>query len=459
MVRMLRRVLGGSRASDVIVVGAGLAGLYAARELAAHGKQVIVLEARARVGGRTLGHALQGDTIDLGAQWVGPTQRRVLALARELGVATFPQYHAGAKVLSLNGRRSTYRNTIPGLPLRSLLDLQLALTRIDWMARQVPLDRPALARRAAEWDRLTVADWFDRKVRQADARAVLTGAVRAVFAAEPGEISLLFFLFYVHSGGGMMSLVEIKRGAQQDRLLGGAQQLALGLAEQLGDRVRLGRPVTAISHDARGVAITAGGATFRAQAAIVAIPPALASQIRYSPALPTERYQLARAMPMGKVIKCVAAYERPFWRAAGYSGEALSDAGPAQLVFDDSPNDGQHGALVAFILGAAAREWSARGRAARSRAVCDQLAGLFGPQAAQPLAYVDQDWAAEPWSKGCYVGILPPGALTSYGAALREPIGPIHWAGTETAQLWNGYMDGAIESGERAAREVLRQLR
>jgi monoamine oxidase len=452
-------MLVGAHSSDVVVVGAGLAGLYAARELAAHGKQVVVLEARDRVGGRTLGHALQGDTIDLGAQWIGPTQRRVLALARELGIATFPQYHAGAKVLSVGGRRSTYRNTIPGLPLRSLLDLQLALTRIDWLARQVPLDQPALARRAAEWDRLSVADWFDRNVRQPDARAVLTGAVRAIFAAEPDELSLLFFLFYVHSGGGMMSLVEIKRGAQQDRLLGGTQQLSQRLAEQLGDRVRLNHAVTRISHDARGVAVAAGGATYRAQAAIVAIPPALASQIRYSPALPTERYRLARAMPMGKVIKCVIAYEQPFWRAAGYSGEALSDAGPVQLVFDDSPRDGQHGALVAFILGAAAREWSGRGRAARARAVCEQLAEFFGPQAAQPLAYVDQDWATEPWSMGCYVGILPPGALTSYGAALREPVGPIHWAGTETAQIWNGYMDGAIESGERAAREILQRLR
>src|SRR5581483_11456074 len=250
MVRMLRRVLAGRHSSDVIVVGAGLAGLYAARELAAHGKQVVVLEARDRVGGRTLGHTLQGDTIDLGAQWVGPTQRRVLALARELGIATFPQYHAGAKVLSIGGRRSTYRNTIPGLPLRSLLDLQLALTRIDWMARQVPLDQPALARRAAEWDRLSLAAWLDRNVRRPDARAVLTGAVRAVFAAEPEELSLLFFLFYVRSGGGMMSLVEIKRGAQQDRLLGGTQQLSQRLAEQLGSRVRLNQAVTAISHDA-----------------------------------------------------------------------------------------------------------------------------------------------------------------------------------------------------------------
>lgn len=459
MLRMIRRALGAAPAdADVLVIGAGLAGLCAARELADRGKRVLVLEARDRVGGRTLSHPLLDDTVDLGAQWVGPTQRRALALARELGVATFPQHHAGAKVLALGGRRTTYRGTIPALPLLSLADLQLAIRRIDWLARQVPLDQPAAARRAAEWDALTVADWLTRHVRTAAARAVLTGAVRAVFAAEPDELSLLFFLFYVRSGGGMMSLVEIKNGAQQDRLAGGAQQLSLRLAERLGARVLLSHPVTAIRHGPRGATVTAAGRSYRARAVIVAIPPALAGQIRYTPGLPAQRAQLTGAMPMGKVIKCVVAYERPFWRAAGLSGEALSDGGPAQLVFDDSPADGARGALVAFILGAAAREWGQRSRADRARAVCDQLAALFGPPAAQPLAYLDQDWAAEAWSKGCYVGILPPGVLTSYGDALRAPVGPLHWAGTETAQEWNGYMDGAIESGARAAREVLLRL-
>ena len=163
-------------------------------------------------------------------------------------------------------------------------------------------------------------------------------------------------------------------------------------------------------------------------------------------------------MPMGQVIKCVVAYERPFWRAEGLSGEALCDDGPVRLVYDDSPPEGERGALVVFILGAAAKEWGARTRAERARAVCAELERCFGPQASQPLAYLEQNWPAEPWSKGCYVGICPPGALTSYGAALREPVGLIHWAGTETARVWNGYMDGAIESGERAAREVLERL-
>ena len=289
MLRFLRRRLGRERTADVIVVGAGLAGLYAARELAARGVDVRVLEARNRVGGRTLSHPLLGESVDLGAQWVGPTQRRVLALAHELGVEIFPQAHRGKNVLLLNGQRGVYRGTIPALPLAGLAALQLAIMRIDRLARTVPLDDPAAARRAAEWDAQTAGDWLQRHVRRDNARAVLRIAINAIFAAEPEELSLLFFLFYVHSGGGLMSLSEIRRGAQQDRLVGGAQQLSERMAAQLGQRVILNSPVTAIAHDAKGVTVQSGSGRYRARAAIVALPPTLAGAIHYHPALPRPR--------------------------------------------------------------------------------------------------------------------------------------------------------------------------
>lgn len=458
MIRAIRQRLAGKRSADVLVVGAGLAGLYAARELARQGMNVYVLEARDRVGGRTLSHPLLNDTIDLGAQWVGPTQHRVLALARELGIATCPQAHRGKNVLLLGGQRGTYRGTIPALPLAGLAQLQLAIMQIDRLARTVPLDDPASAPRAAEWDALTVGEWLGTKVRRADARAVLRIAVNAIFAAEPEELSFLFFLFYVHSGGGLMSLSEIKRGAQQDRLVGGAQQLSQRMAAQLGERVVLNAPVTAIDYGKQGVTVSTAIGRYHARLAIVAIPPTIAGEINYSPALPHPRQQLTAAMPMGRVIKCLLAYQRPFWRTSGFSGTALCDDGPVRMVFDDSPPTGEHGALVAFILGSAADTWAERPRAERARVVCEQLVRCFGPQAAQPAAYLDQSWASEQWSAGCYVGVLPPGALTRHGDALRAPVGPIIWAGTETAQVWNGYMDGAIESGERAAREALARL-
>jgi monoamine oxidase len=162
---------------------------------------------------------------------------------------------------------------------------------------------------------------------------------------------------------------------------------------------------------------------------------------------------------MGSVIKCVIAYSRPFWREGGLSGEALSDAGPLRAVFDDSSHDGAHAALVGFIVGDEARTFHARSREERRVAVIEQLARLFGPDATTPVEYVDHDWIGETWSRGCYVGIMGQGTLTSYGSALRRPIDRVHFAGTETAEHWAGYFDGAIEAGERAAREVLAQTR
>ena len=280
MIKRFKRLLARPIRADVVVVGAGLAGLTAARTLASRGLRIVVLEARERVGGRTLSHPLLGDQVDLGAQWVGPTQGRVLALARELGVATFPQFHAGNKVLLLGGRRSLYPRTVPSLPLLGLLSLQLAISRLDWLARQVPLERPYAARKAAAWDKLSVADWLARHVRRDDARAILRIAVNAIFAAEPEDLSLLFFLFYLRSGGGLIKLSEVRGGAQQDRLAGGAQQLAQRLAEALGERVMLGSPVTAIEQNDHAVTVSTPGARYQARAAIVALPPALAGAIR-----------------------------------------------------------------------------------------------------------------------------------------------------------------------------------
>ncbi len=439
---------------DTVIVGGGLAGLTAARELARHGRSCCVLEARERVGGRTLSHGLLSDTIDLGGQWIGPTQHRVRALAAELGVATFPQYQAGRKILALAGKRQTYRGTIPGIAPLALLDLQLALWKIDWLARQVPTAAAFTAPHARAWDTQTMAEWMTTTMRTEAAQAVLTGAIRAVFAAEPHDLSLLFVLFYARSAGGIMKLVEIRGGAQEWRLIGGAQQLSIRLAAQPGVQVICDTPVTAIRQDADGVDVVTGGQVYRASRAVVAVPPAVAQQIAFDPLPPPNRAALLAQVPMGRVIKCIIAYRTPFWREQGFSGEVVTDGAPGQIVFDDSPHDTSFGALVMFILGDAATTWAQRSRAERLKAVCTQLGALFGPTASTPIAYLDHDWTAERWSKGCYVGIFPPGVLTAHGAALREPFGRIHWAGTETATIWNGYMDGAIESGMRAAHEI-----
>jgi monoamine oxidase len=266
----------------------------------------------------------------------------------------------------------------------------------------------------------------------------------------------LHFLFYCRSGGTIDRLVATHGGAQESRLEGGSQQLAMRLADRLGrDIVRLGAPVTAIRQDDGGVKATHDGGVVEAGRAIVAVPPTLAARIRYSPALPPLRDQLTQQVPMGYVTKVQLAYPEPFWRTEGLSGSVFSLDDEVSVIFDNSPPDLSCGVLLGFLEGGNARRAGKLPPEARKELILSQFVKFFGPRAADPNEYVERDWAAEEWSRGCYGGRFGTGVWTGYGEALREPVGRIHWAGTETAEVWNGYMDGAVRSGERAAREVL----
>jgi monoamine oxidase len=463
--------------ADVAIVGAGLAGLVAARRLAASGIRPLVLEARDRVGGRILNEPIgEGSVVEVGGQWIGPGQRRIAALAAELGVATFPTHDEGRHLIEIGGRRTSYagaltdariglvRDLSRAIPLPALLDLEQARRRLDRMARQVPLDEPWAAPKARQWDSQTFASWIRRNTRTAAARSLLELATEGVWAAEPADVSLLHILFYTHSGGGFERLVGTGGGAQQDRFHGGSQRIPLLMAEQLGDeRLRLGAPVMRIEHEADGVRLHAGGRgraelTARAKRAIVAVPPTLAGRIDNDPPLPALRDQLTQRMPQGTVIKTMAIYEEPFWRQQGLSGQATSDVGPARVVFDNSPPDGGPGVLLGFLEGRLAREWGARPAEERQRAVLTGHARLFGEQAARPAQFIERVWADEEWTRGCYGCLMTTGSWTEYGRALRAPVERLHWAGAETATVWSGYMDGAVQSGERACDEVLGAL-
>jgi monoamine oxidase len=441
---------------DVAVVGAGLAGLVAARDLGRAGQSVLVLEARDRVGGRLLNAAIgDGKVVEVGGQWVGPTQTRVGALARELGVETFPTYMHGENLIEWRSRLIRYRGAIPRINAAVLLDVAQAQARIDRMAKRVPLEAPWLAPKAELRDGQTFESWLRRNLATAGARDLFRIFVEAVWAADAADLSLLHLLFYTHSAGSFDDLIGTEGGAQQERFVGGSQLLAVKLAEELGDVVVLEAPVRRIERSDSGVRVVADGREVSGGAAIVAIPPALCGRLVYDPPLPAIRDQLTQRMPQGTVIKCMATYERPFWREAGLSGQATSTEGPVKVMFDNSPPDASPGVLLGFLEGRQARELGEWEPEARRRAVVDCFRRIFGPQAAEPLDYVERVWAQEEWTRGCYGCYMPPGGWVSYGRALRPPIGRIHWAGAETATVWNGYMDGAVRSGERAASEVL----
>jgi len=450
----------GDYETEVAIVGAGLAGLSAARQLVAQGKRVLVVEARERVGGRTLNRALTapgaqpGTIVEIGGQWVGPTQDRVLAMIDELGLSTFKTFNIGMLVDYRDGTRSQYSGRIPPGALAGAAEAQLAITQLNSMATEVPLEAPWTAPRAAEWDSLTFQSWIDDNAVTPSGKALLQLAIEAVFSAQPRDLSLLAVLFYIHSAGSLENLINTEGGAQDSRITGGSQLIALRMAEQLGSRILLNAPVLRIEHDEQGVTLRGDGYSVKAQRVIVAIPPTLAGRIRYAPALDGLRDQLTQRVPMGSVIKVQCVYPTPFWREAGLNGQATSDTGPVKITFDNSPPDAHIGVMMGFIEGSDGRRAIRQTREQRRQGTIDSFVRYFGEQAREPLEYIEQNWASEEWTRGCYAGYFPPGVWLDYGEALRAPIGRLHWAGTETAEVWTGYFDGAIRSGERAATEV-----
>jgi monoamine oxidase len=305
-----------------------------------------------------------------------------------------------------------------------------------------------------------VETWKRRNLPQEAARGTFDVAIRTIFGAEPSEVSLLYMLWYARAAGGFMPLVDVTGGAQETRFVLGSQEVSIRLAAMLGSSLVLGSPAQRIAQDADGVTVTAGTDSYRARHAIVAVPPVMAGRITYDPALPALRDELSQRYPMGATIKAHAFYERAFWREQGFSGEAVfTDAKPVSVTFDNSSFDDARPVLLSFVVGRQAREVGGLSFDERRRAILQALARAFGPQALEPVDYLEKDWSADEWTRGCPTGFMPPGVLTTFGPALREPVGRIHWAGTETATEWAGYMEGAVQSGERAAAEALNELR
>ncbi|ART69237.1 monoamine oxidase [Mycobacterium dioxanotrophicus] len=441
-----------------VVIGAGYAGLAAALSLVDNGTDVLVLEASDRVGGRVHSQRLDsGVVVDHGGQWVGPTQHRLLAAAERFGCATFPTYDTGDHLeLWADGNCRPFRGAGPvdGPGVEQYVE---ATEAIDKLAVTVDLDNPGATERIAEWDSETVQSYFDRTVDDADARRRLALAVQGVWTVEPRDISLFHLLFYVASAGGFDQLMETAGCAQERRFVGGAQSVALAMAERLGEKIRLNTPVTHVEHSADGVRVDTDRGPVYASHVVVAASPGAAVRIRFTPTLPPSRNRWMERSPMGEVSKIHTVYDRPFWRERGLSGQAtVYGDRNVGVVFDNSPEAGEAGVLVSFAYGDRQRRWAALPPAERRADILATLGAIFGDEATNPLAYTEKSWPEDRWAHGGYAANPAPGVWVEHGATgWRAPCGRIHWAGSETASVWNGYIDGAIASGQRAADEII----
>lgn len=441
---------------DVVVIGAGYAGLAAGLALQKAGKNILLLEARNRCGGRILTEYFsEQDYTDLGGQWIGPGHERMYQLAAEFGIETFHTYDSGKSSLLLNGKLKHYKGIIPPLPLFALLGLDRALSKINKLAKTIDVEKTYLSANAAKWDAMSLQDWMNMQIKNETARKMFAVATEAVFATDAANISFLHALFYIKSNTNFDFLMNVNKGAQQDRIKGGAQRICIKMAEKLGDAIQYEKVVTQIHQDEHNVTISGQGFSYTATHCIVAVPPAVSTEINYKPAVPETQWQLMKASFMGTVVKCYAVYPSPFWRKQFKNGLVAAPDELTSVVFDNSPFNGSKGILMGFSLAEKAKQLMQHDQATRKEIVKAGFVKMFGAEAANIEYYTDKSFTEEPFTKGCYAGMFPPRILTQLQTSLATPFHRIHWAGTETSIQFNGYMEGAVRSGERAAREII----
>lgn len=442
-----------ARSTDVVIVGAGLAGLTAADQLTAAGHDVLVLEGRDRVGGRLLTTEIAGVQVDAGATWVAPGHTAMRELADRFDVDFVPQFRPGKGVISFGGKRKVESAT--AMAPWSMLDLLRTMNRLQKLVDELPVTAPWMHPRARHFDSMSFGEWLTRKGALPDTRRFMNMFSLVHWGAPVSDVSLLNVMRYIRTLGGIEHMLSVEGGDQQDRLLGTTQALAARLADTLGQRVLLDAPAERITTTDDGVVVESRGQRIEARFVIITASPMHRGAIEYSPALPEQHYGLSRSWRLGALSKAFVAYDRPFWRNHGLSGEGMSDDETVFLTFDVSPDAEGPGILMVFCD---ARGFDALSHEERQQRVIRHLVHLYGGEASRPVDYTDFSWGNDTFAPGGPNPAVAPKAWTTFGPFLREPVGRLHWAGTETADETSGTMNGAILSGRRAAAEVAARL-
>jgi monoamine oxidase len=444
---------------DVVVVGAGMAGLYAARQLRKAGRTVALLEASDRLGGRVFDLKVGPKATDIaesGAEWINSNEKRIQGLMKAFRLKTYKSYVQGQSTLIINGQVSRFNGaTVPTLPGNGTPELIDALGKLTTMAQQVPIDAPWDAPDAVDWDTQTGKTWIDANIDDPVARDFASIVIGGPVSVQAADISLLHYLFIAAASGGPLNLVTINSGDLSDRIIGGPGRLVQGMAAPLRAVTSLNTPATMIERHKTRVRVTTPNGRWVAGDVIVAMSPTMTQQILFEPALSVQRNQSVQRTGQGSCIKAFPVYKTPFWRAQGLNGIIQSNSTPFSGVFDNSPADGSVGVLFALIENVAARRFGKLSADERKAEVLDGLALALGEEARHPVRYLEQDWAKEPWLRGGAAAFFAPGVLTEYRYLFGAATGRVHFAGTETGTAFWGNMEAALESGERAVKEIL----